>query len=142
MDIYDKIQQLMNERGVKPYAVCKATGISTGLFSQWKKRSQNPSRAKLRLVANYFGVSSDYFEDDFSDQTAKKELILTRKDEHDIAKKLQETLDNLSNADDALMFDGEPLDEQSRELLRESLENSLRIGKLLAKQKYNPNKNK
>ena len=46
----------------------------------------------------------------------------------------------LNQRNEALMFNGEPLDDESRELLRESLENSLRIGKLLAKKKYTPHK--
>ena len=41
---------------------------------------------------------------------------------------------------DALMFDGEPLDEESKELLKASLENSMRMAKALAKQKFTPKK--
>ncbi len=38
------------------------------------------------------------------------------------------------------MFDGEPLDDETRQLLRESYENQLRITKQLAKAKFTPKK--
>ena len=51
-----------------------------------------------------------------------------------------DTFELLENANDGLMFDGEPLSEKERELLKISLENSLRIGKQIAKEKYTPKK--
>ena len=46
----------------------------------------------------------------------------------------------LEEAGDGLMFDGEPLDEETRQLLRASLENQLEMTKRLAKQKFTPKK--
>jgi len=67
---------------------------------------------------------------------------LNNKDEKDIAKKLSETLSSLENSQEGLMFDGEPIDEETRELLKISLENSMKLAKQIAKQKYTPNKYK
>ena len=58
----------------------------------------------------------------------------------DVAQKLSETLAMLEEAGDGLMFDGEPLDEETRQLLRASLENQLEMTKRLAKQKFTPKK--
>lgn len=60
MDTFDRIELLMNQKGVTAYRVAKDTGLSTGLFSQWKKRMQKPSMDKLNKLADYFGVSVDY----------------------------------------------------------------------------------
>lgn len=38
------------------------------------------------------------------------------------------------------MFDGEPIDEHTKEMIRISLENSMRMAKQLAKQKFTPKK--
>ena len=38
------------------------------------------------------------------------------------------------------MFSGEPLDDNTRELLKASLENSITIAKINAKQKFTPKK--
>ena len=65
--------------------------------------------------------------------------VLTAKDERDIARKLEETLNQL-DSHDGLMFDGDALDDETKELLRASLENSLRIGKINTKKKYTPKK--
>ncbi|HDR7977109.1 TPA: helix-turn-helix transcriptional regulator [Bacillus cereus] len=67
---------------------------------------------------------------------------LTKKEERDIAKDLEKTLEELENSEDALMFDGEPIDEHTKEMIRISLENSMRMAKQLAKQKFTPNKYK
>lgn len=60
MDIYNRIEKLLSEKGITGYKLSKDTGISTGLISQWKKRMQSPSREKLQIVADYFNVSVDY----------------------------------------------------------------------------------
>ena len=69
----------------------------------------------------------------------QKAPTLNKKDERDIKKKLDEMLEIFDSAD-ALMFDGEPLDDETRQLLRESYENQLRITKQLAKAKFTPKK--
>lgn len=60
MDTYGRIERLLFENGMKQADLAKATGISTGLISQWKNRSQQPSAKKLQIIADYFGVSTDY----------------------------------------------------------------------------------
>lgn len=60
MDTYDRIVLLMNENNERPTDISKATGISTGLLSQWKSRMQKPSNAKLALIAEHYGVTVDY----------------------------------------------------------------------------------
>jgi hypothetical protein len=58
---------------------------------------------------------------------------LNARDERDIARRLERTLDDLETSQDGLMFSGEPLDNQTRELLKISLENSIRIAKVNTK---------
>lgn len=60
MDIYDRIERLLSDNNMKQADLAKATGISTGLISQWKNRSQQPSAKKLQAIADCFGVSVDY----------------------------------------------------------------------------------
>ena len=60
MDTFDRIENLMMENEMSQADLSRATGISTGLISQWKKRSQTPSSKKLAQIADYFGVSVDY----------------------------------------------------------------------------------
>ena len=67
---------------------------------------------------------------------------LSDRDKNDIAQTMEQFIAQLSNPSEALMFDGEPLDEESRDLLLASLENSLKLGKMMAKKKFTPDKYK
>ena len=64
---------------------------------------------------------------------------LTEKDQRDIAKEVENLLDGLDSRT-ALSFDGEAIDDTTKELLRKSLENTLETARLVAKEKYTPNK--
>ena len=78
MDTFDRISALLKEHGMTQADLSRATGISTGLISQWKKRMQQPSSEKLKAMADYFGVSVDWLltgtEDKKEKPTASGEL--------------------------------------------------------------------
>lgn len=69
----------------------------------------------------------------------KPYYMLTKKDEKDIAERLQQMMDDLES-DSSLAFMGEPMNEEDRELLRISLENTLRMSKQMVKKKFTPKK--
>ena len=77
-------------------------------------------------------------DDLLSDSSIENEIKLSTRAEKDIEKALKQTLEDLSNTQDGLMFSGEPIDDETRELLKISLENSMRLAKQIAKQKYTP----
>lgn len=135
--MYIIFAQLLQKRGVTAYQVSKATGVSQSSLSDWKNGKSKPKYDKLKKIADYFNVSVDVFLED--KQETKKEPTLSEKDERDVLRKLEETLDSLGNAKDGLMFDGEPLDDETWELLRESIYQDLKMAKLAAK-KYTPKK--
>ncbi len=104
-------------------------------------KSIAPSIQSIKQAAD--GMNMDFnvlFNMLDGDVTIQEELPLTQKDEKDIAKRLENTLSDLENSQNALMFSGEPLDDETRELLKASLENSIRIAKINAKQKFTPKK--
>lgn len=142
--MYDIFMQLMEEKGVTAYRVAKDTGITQATLSRWKTGKVSPSIETLQVLAEYFGVTIDYLMgnahiDEQTPPKTQKAPTLNKKDERDIKKKMEEMLD-LFNSDDALMFDGEPLDDETRQLLRDSYENQLRLTKQLAKVKFTPKK--
>ncbi|MCR8635775.1 helix-turn-helix domain-containing protein [Paenibacillus radicis (ex Xue et al. 2023)] len=69
----------------------------------------------------------------------KNTSTLTPKEERDIAKDLEQIMSDLES-ESALAFHGEVMDEEDRELLRRSLENSLIIARQMAKKKFTPKK--
>lgn len=138
MTTYDRIKKLCDEHNLAVTALEKELKFGRGSIG--KIRNSNPSTIRLQKIADYFNVSIDYLLGTETEKTPTPGL--TAKDERDIAKKLQSTLDDLENGADGLMFDGEPLDDETRALLRDSLQNQLQMTKLLAKQKFTPKKYK
>lgn len=65
--MYEKVEKLMEEKSVKVADVAKATGISSSVFTDWKKGRYTPKADKLYALAQYFDVPMEYFFDD-SDQ--------------------------------------------------------------------------
>ena len=80
-------------------------------------------------------------EDDFGSTPvpSQSETELTPKEERDIARELERIMASLES-DTALAFDGEPMTDEDRELLRASLNNALHVSRLMAKKKYTPRK--
>ncbi|MCS4480634.1 hypothetical protein JQ035_12230 [Clostridium botulinum] len=85
-------------------------------------------------------MSVDYLLSE--DIASEEEIIKLTQKMKRYKKALNETLNQLENSQDGLMFDGEPIDDETRELLRISLENSMRLAKEIAKKKYTPKKYK
>ena len=62
--MYKKFLELLNKHNLTAYRVAKDTGISAVVFSEWKKGKSNPKVDKLKILAEYFGVSVEYFLED------------------------------------------------------------------------------
>ena len=61
--MYGKFQELLTKTGKTSYRVAKDTGISDTVFSYWKSGRSKPKIDKLKVLAEYFGVTIDYFID-------------------------------------------------------------------------------
>lgn len=59
--MYEKFQQLLDKTHKTAYQVSKDTGISTATLSSWKNGNYIPKVEKLKILADYFGVSIEYF---------------------------------------------------------------------------------
>ncbi|MCI8284988.1 MAG: helix-turn-helix transcriptional regulator [Firmicutes bacterium] len=139
MTIYERYCKIRDYKNLKDARVAEATGIGKSTFSDWKNGRSVPKNDKLQKIADVLDVSLEYL---LTGKTESHTSVLSNKDERDIAKRLEQTLSDLENTQDALMFSGEPLDDETRELLKISLENSIRIAKINAKEKFTPKKYK
>lgn len=54
---FDNIFEIMKERGLTAYRVSKDTGISQASIADWRKGRSKPKIDKLKILAEYFGVS-------------------------------------------------------------------------------------
>lgn len=60
MDFASVLNQLLNDRDITAYKINKDTGISQTAIGKWRKGEQYPTADKLRLLANYLSVTTDY----------------------------------------------------------------------------------
>lgn len=145
----DLIIKAIENIGWSKYKLCKEANLSQSTLSDiLTGKNKNPRMDTIQKIASALNVSVDTFFDDDSvniiesNELANSTLVISKKAERDIQKSLNETLDLLQNSQAGLMFDGEPLDDETRELLAQSLENSMRLAKKIAKEKYTPKKYK
>mgnify|MGYP002318469213 CR=1 FL=1 len=59
--VYEKLQILLDKTDKTAYQVSKETGVSTATLSNWKNGNYVPKADKLKKIADYFGVTVDYF---------------------------------------------------------------------------------
>lgn len=131
MDLKERIQALCKSAGKSMNQVESDLGFGKGYISKLGKST--PNATKIKLISDYFNVSVDYLMN--GKDSAESEL--STRNEKDIQKALKETLEQL-DSQDGLMFDGEALDDNTKELLKISLENTIRTAKIAAKKKFTP----
>lgn len=144
----DLILKAIENIGWSKYKLCKEANLAQSTLSDiLTGKNTNPRMDTIQKIADALNVSVDTFFDNKIDDSINEnnkldnnEVVISKKAERDIQKSLSETLDMLQNSQAGLMFDGEPLDDLTRELLAQSLENSMRMAKKIAKEKYTPKK--
>ena len=137
------LDHLIKETGLSKKAFAEKIGVPpTTLRSMLDRGIGNASIDNVIKVCEGLGITTDELVKMAEGQSIKKEIELTPKDERDIQKELQKMIQGLGSNSYAA-FDGETLDDmdqEDRELLIASLENSLRLAKRLAKEKFTPKK--
>lgn len=141
MKPYEKLKQIRTNKNITTYKLSELTGIPQSTISKMENGKRKIETESLQKLAEALGVSINEFFDE-RDTSSEDNIKLTQKDKKDIKKALNQTLNQLENSQDGLMFDGEPIDDETRELLRISLESSMRLAKEIAKKKYTPKKYK
>lgn len=112
-------------------------GFNKSAVSTWCNGSRLPRMDKVETLAQYFKINrSDLIEEKRSD-------TLTTRDIRDIKKDLDSIMEKIEAGEDSpLYYNGEEVDKESMELLRDAIGMSLRHLKIINKEKYNPHKNK
>lgn len=60
-NMYERIVALCDAKGIKPGRVCADTGLSRGMMTDLKMgRTKELSAKNTKIIADYFGVSTDY----------------------------------------------------------------------------------
>lgn len=139
-DIGKRIKEKRIELGITQEDLASKLGYkSKTTIAKIENGTNDITQSRVVDFANALNTTPAYLMG-WEEPESQSSTILNKKDERDIAKRLEQTLDQLESDQDGLMFSGEPLDDQTRELLKASLQNSITIAKINAKQKFTPKK--
>ncbi len=140
MDLKERIQELCKQAGISMNQLEQELNFGKGYISKLGKSVPNVN--KIQLIANRFNVTVDYLMTGETPEE-KKDVTLTRRDERDIKKDLDNIMEKLSTGEAGpASYDGEDLDPEAAELFRDELEIALRRLKIINKEKYTPKKYK
>jgi transcriptional regulator with XRE-family HTH domain len=143
-----RIREIRKEKKISGTDIARQLDISPQYYYDIERGKKGLSADKASKLAEIFGVSVDHLlgrTDPFStgptivSEPRQPYYALNEKDERDIAKKLEQMMDDL-DSNTSLSFMGEPMDDEDKELLRISLENAIRMSKEMAKKKFTPKK--
>ena len=143
MAFKDALKDLRTSRNMTQSELAQAVEISQTAISLYERGKREPDMQLLAQLAELFSVDMNYLLGTQARPAPQTEAEpqLNARDQRDIGKKMRSMLE-LFDSDEALMFDGEPLDDETRELLKESYRSQLELTKRIAKAKYNPKKKK
>lgn len=133
MTIGEKIKTLRIEKGYDQTAICEYLNIEQSTLSNYENDRRTPKLDMVAKFADFFGVTTDYL------LGREKEIELTKKDKIEIDEYLDKFESELLSQS-GLMFDGEPLTQESREKLISAMRIGAEMAKKEAKEKYTPNK--
>lgn len=152
--VYGEIlKKLRLRKNLTQKSVAEKIGVKNNTLSSYESGKRQPDFDTLSKLAELYDVSTDYILGRekkqiempsgmyFTSDKAYKEA-LSDKDKKDIAKELEGILEGLDSEQGFAAFDGEPLDDATKMVLRDSLERSMLIARQIAKQKFTPNKHK
>lgn len=125
-----RLKAMRKDRKETQEDIAKLLRIQRTTVGEYERGNICPPMDKMKVLADHFEVSVDYLMGNTNFQTAEER---NEESPHDVSKAMKRILEDLQQNRHALTFDGEILDDESRGLLISSLEQSLRMGKIMQK---------
>lgn len=134
----ERLRNLRLQAGKTQQEMANLLNVNRVAYTQYENNKRMPTPESLKKLSEIFCVSIDYLLCNKVPVKPEEEHLppLTKKDEREIARDLEDMLNSLDGA--AAMGDAE--DDEDREMLRASLETAMRLSKRIAKKKFTPNK--
>lgn len=164
-----RLQKLRKKRKLTQKALAEMTGISRSYLSDIEHNRYNPSFDTIEALAtslkldlkSFFDdtlLEEDYYLKPLSEELSENEIVkkqiinndlntpyatgsLSKKEILNIKADLEKTLNNLNNFEKHISFEGFLLDGETRKAFKESLEHSMKMAKLIAKNKFSSKAN-
>ena len=140
MDFGKRLKECRTSKGLRQTDLGKKIGVSGQVISNLERGyTTGSSPEMIRKIANALDVSVEYLMgNEFPDRYA-----LNNKDKRNIAKTLDTLMEQIeNNENEPLNYNGEEVDPEDMELLKDAIGIALKRIKKKNKEKYTPNKYK
>lgn len=135
----DRLNEALTMREMKPAELARLSGVNEGAISQYRKGAYKANQYNLEKIAKALNVPIPWLMG--ADVPNPFDNIkLTYRDERQIAADLEKMLADLDSQNTMAAMGGTVEDDEDRELLRASLQATMRLAKKIAKEKYTPKK--
>lgn len=138
MGISENIKLLREQYGLSQKELGQIAGVSDKAVSTWEQGLKEPRMGAIQKIADHFGIQKSNIIEDNGLQS--QSVTLTPRDERQIAADLEKMLADLDSKNSMAAMGGTVEDDEDRELLKASLQATMRLAKKIAKEKYTPKK--
>ncbi|WP_337766962.1 helix-turn-helix transcriptional regulator [Phascolarctobacterium succinatutens] len=138
MGISENIKLLREQYGLSQKELGQIAGVSDKAVSTWEQGIKEPRMGAIQKIADHFGIQKSNIIEDNGLQS--QSVPLTPRDERQIAADLEKMLADLDSKNSMAAMGGTVEDDEDRELLKASLQATMRLAKKIAKEKYTPKK--
>lgn len=134
----DRLKQSRVKKNLSQKEVANMVFVSQQAYAKWEKGLTTPNPDTISKLSKILDVTTDYL----LGNEIKKEFNsdLNEKDIKEIDKYMEKVENDLTNA--SMMFDGEPMDEESLQLVLNSMRIGIEMAKKRNKEKYTPKKHR
>lgn len=121
------LKTLRLKKGLTQGELAKLTGLTRSAIGMYESGNREPKYEVLELLADFFNVDMNTLLD--------QSVPLTPRDERQIAADLEKMLADLDSKNSMAAMGGTVEDDEDRELLKASLQATMRLAKKIAKEK-------
>ena len=139
-----RLKSLRIKNDLSQQEIADRLNLNRSTYARYELDQTQPDFDTLQKIADFYDVSIDFLlgrENKSLKHETNGDWIpkLNEKDEKDIALRLEAIAQDIESQT-SLSFNGEPMDEDTKELVLAQIERNLRLAKQLAKQKFTPKK--
>lgn len=133
MTIGEKIKIRRKELNMTQKQLAEAVGITEATLSRYENNQRIPSAEILKKIAETLRIGLDYFADDKDFVRIQEHTDIMINSKNDIAESIEGWLKNLSISEDEPVFNGQPVNEETKQYLKDSFEIILKYAKIINK---------
>ena len=133
-DVGRRIYEARKAAGMSMKELAERIGVNQSSITRYEAGQFN--RVGMDLIIK-IAQALDIDPKELIGLESSQDIVLTKKDERDIAKDLDSIMEKLTNSEDGpLSYNGEEIPESTQQLLRDALDLGLRQLKIINKEKY------